>query len=312
MNKSEQDAIFTVCLMAAFSDGDKNDTEHNEIKRIVAAYPDADPAIYQRVLLKQMTLSQAIAPLNSPELRQLAYEMAVCVCEADKVLTEPEKAFLAELRREARPEEASARDFENKAEAITLSIPAAMGGTGAVPPVISSSQAPDAELDKSILNYSILNGALELLPDNLATMAIVPLQMKMVYRIGKQYGYDLDRGHIAELAGAAGVGITSQVVEGFARKLVGGLLGKVTGGFGRKAGQQLASSAMSFASTYALGHAARQYYRGGRKLSSVELKELFGRLSQQAQSLHANYLPQIQDRARNLNPSQLLSLVRNS
>lgn len=30
-------------------------------------------------------------------------------------------------------------------------------------------------------------------------MAIVPLQMKMVYRIGKRYGYDLDRRQIAGL-----------------------------------------------------------------------------------------------------------------
>jgi len=103
-----------------------------------------------------------------------------------------------------------------------------------------------------VLNYSILNGALELLPDSLATMAIVPLQMKMVYRIGKRYGYELDRRHITELLGAAGVGLTSQVVEGFARKLFGGLLGKVAGGLGRRAGDQLAGSAMSFASTYAL------------------------------------------------------------
>ena len=44
-----------------------------------------------------------------------------------------------------------------------------------------------------ILNYSILNGALELLPQSMASMAIIPLQMKMVYRIGKEHGYELDR-----------------------------------------------------------------------------------------------------------------------
>jgi hypothetical protein len=55
------------------------------------------------------------------------------------------------------------------------------------------------EVDKMILNYAILNGALELLTDSLATMAIIPLQMKMVYRIGKAHGYELDRGHIKEL-----------------------------------------------------------------------------------------------------------------
>ncbi len=44
-----------------------------------------------------------------------------------------------------------------------------------------------------ILNYAVVNGALELLPDTLASMAILPLRMKLVFRIGKSYGYELDR-----------------------------------------------------------------------------------------------------------------------
>jgi uncharacterized protein (DUF697 family) len=45
-----------------------------------------------------------------------------------------------------------------------------------------------------ILNSAILNGALEIMPHTLATMAIVPLQMRMVYHIGKSYGFELDSG----------------------------------------------------------------------------------------------------------------------
>jgi uncharacterized protein (DUF697 family) len=144
----------------------------------------------------------------------------------------------------------------------------------------------------------------------LVTLANVPLQMKMVYRVGKRYGYDLDRRHITELLGAAGVGLTSQVVEGFFRKLLGGLLGKVAGGLGRRAGDQLASSAMSFASTYALGQMARRYYAGGRSLSALQLKELFTSLTEQARSLHSRYAGEIHQRASTLNPAQLLNLVR--
>ena len=60
-------------------------------------------------------------------------------------------------------------------------------------PVMRDSTMSAEEQDSVILNYAILNGALELLPDTLASMAIIPLQMKMVYRIGKSYGYELDR-----------------------------------------------------------------------------------------------------------------------
>ena len=110
-------------------------------------------------------------------------------------------------------------------------------------------------------------------------MAIIPLQMKMVYRLGKAHGYELDRGHLKELLGVAGVGLTSQVVEGYARKLLGGLLGKVGGGMVKSVGKQVASSAMSFATTWALGKMAQQYYAGGRKLSAIELRQLFGSLT---------------------------------
>lgn len=107
----------------------------------------------------------------------------------------------------------------------------------------------------------------------------------------------LDRGHIKELLAAAGVGLTSQVVEGYAWKLLGGLLGMAGGGLMRGVGKQAASSAMSFASTYALGHLAKQYYGSGRVLSAAQLRELFGSLTQQARSLHGRYAGQIEQQA---------------
>lgn len=50
--------------------------------------------------------------------------------------------------------------------------------------------APD--LDRTIVNRAILAGGLELLPQSLATMAIVPVQMKLVHEIGRVHGYALD------------------------------------------------------------------------------------------------------------------------
>jgi uncharacterized protein (DUF697 family) len=313
LTKPEQEALVTVALMAAFADGGKSDVERAEVKRITESLDGGDlntSTLYQRVLLRQATLAGAVAPLTAPGTRQLAYEMAVCVCEADDALNEAEERFLAELQRELKLDDQTTAAFQQQADAL-IKAPLAMPATAvAAPPPQQAAGATDAEVDRMVLNYSILNGALELLPESLATMAIVPLQMKMVYRVGKLHGYDLDRRHITELIGAAGVGLTSQVVEGFARKLLGGLLGKVAGGLGRRAGNQLASSAMSFASTYALGQMAQRYYAGGRQLSALQLKELFTSLTQQARSLHGRYAGEIQQRASTLNPAQLLNLVR--
>lgn len=309
MTPIEQESILTLSLMAAFADGVKNDTERAKVKRIAESLPhDAvqTAALYQRVLLRQVTVAQAATLLQSPELRQLAYEMAVCVCDADGTQTDAERTFLSELRRELQIEAGKVAAFEQSADALAIE-PLADAG---LPPVITQASAVDGQVDKMVLNYAILNGALELLPQSLATMAIVPLQMKMVYRVGKSYGHELGRGHIKELPAAAGLGLTSQVLEGYARKLLGGLLGKIGGGLVKGAGKQVAGSAMSFATTWALGKLAKQYYAGGRKLSAIELRQLFGSLTEQARSLHSRYAGDIQQKAGSVNLSQLLPLIR--
>ena len=309
MTPIEQESILTLSLMAAFADGAKNDSERAEVKRIAESLPhDAvqPAALYQRVLLRQVTVVQAAAPLQSPELRQLAYEMAVCVCDADGTQTDAERTFLSELRRELQIEAGKTAAFERSADALAVE---PLEDTS-LPPVVAPGSAVDTQVDQMVLNYAILNGALELLPESLATMAIVPLQMKMVYRVGKSYGHEVGRGHIKELLAAAGLGLTSQVLEGYARKLLGGLLDKVGGSLAKGAGKQVAGSAMSFATTWALGKLAKQYYAGGRKLSAIELRQLFGSLTEQARSLHSRYAGDIQQKAGSVSVSQLLPLIR--
>ena len=309
MTPIEQESILTLSLMAAFADGAKNEDERAEVKRIAESLPQAgvQPAVlYQRVLLKQVTLTQATAPLQSPEVRQLAYEMAVCVCDADGAQTDAEQAFLSGLRQALQLDAGQAAAFERSADALAIEPLADTSG----PLVAAEASAVDTQMDQMVLNYAILNGALELLPQSLATMAIVPLQMKMVYRVGRRYGHELDRGHIKELLAAAGLGLTSQVLEGYARKLLGGFLGKVGGGLARGAGNQVAGSATSFATTWALGRLAQQYYAGGRKLSAIELRQLFGSLTEQARALHSRYAGEIQQKAGSVSMSQLLPLIR--
>jgi uncharacterized protein (DUF697 family) len=161
-----------------------------------------------------------------------------------------------------------------------------------------------------VLRYSILNGALELLPETLATMAILPLQMKMVWRIGKAHGFELDRSSTKEFIATAGIGLGSQVIEGFARKLIGGFGKKLTGKVGGRIANQATGSAFSFASTYTIGHLAVKYYAGGRKLGGGEMKTLYTSLTKEAGQLHDKYLPEIQQRAKTLDTTAILDLVR--
>ena len=157
-------------------------------------------------------------------------------------------------------------------------------GGAAAPP--DGRVVPDgAGLDKRILDASITNAALELLPETLASMAILPLQVRMVYRIGQAHGYELDSGHIKEFIATLGVGMTGQYLEQIARRLLGGALGSMLGGIGGSLGRQAASSGMAFASTWAIGQLAKQYYGGGRSLDAARLKAAFSPLVDQGQAL---------------------------
>jgi len=309
MTDTESRAIVTLALMAAFADGDKHAREREEIKRIADGFSRAEainlPTLYQDVLMQRVSVADLGAQLRNHGARQLAYEMAVCVCDADGAHSEAERGFLADLRAALGLDAAASAAFTEEAQAIAAA-PLAAGAALAAP-----GGGPDpAELDQAILNAAILNGALELLPETLSTMAIIPLQMKLVYRVGKAYGFELDSGHIKDFVATVGVGLTSQYLEQAGRKLLGGLLGKVGGGLLGGLGKQAVSSGMSFATTYALGHVARRYYAGGRQLSTEMLKGAYASVMQEAQGLQTRYLPAMQEKARTLDPRQVLSMVR--
>jgi uncharacterized protein (DUF697 family)/tellurite resistance protein len=306
MLTSQQQAVLSIALLAAFADGAKDDREREEIRRIAdsLAGESGDPqlsALYQDVLLKRVDLRKASAALTDSAHRQLAYEMAVCVCDADGVANPAEQQFLRELREALQLEAGAAAQVVREADAVAAA-PLAAGS--------SASSMSDAEMDKFILNHAIANGAIELLPQSLATMAIIPLQMKLVYRIGQSYGYEMDRGHIKEFLATAGVGLTSQYVEQLGRKLLGGLLGSVAGGLGRGLGRVATGAAFSFATTYALGQLAKRYYAGGREMNTALLQQTYQSLLDQAKQLQGQYAGQIQQQAQSLDAAQVMSMVK--
>ena len=337
MNQQEIRAVLSICLLAAYSDNEKHDREREQIRQVAESLAQHEqinlPGLYQDVLLRRVQLADVIAQLSTPESRELAYEMAVCVCDADGARSEKELAFLAQLKAslglqqstlvEAASSAAASAPLNTAADAVIIEEPVAAVAAGAPAQAAPHPNAADtlgnastqtkssslsaAEIDKKILNASIMNGAIELLPENLSTLAIIPLQMRLVYQVGESYGYELDSGHIKDLLATLGVGLTSQYLEQAGRKLLSRVLGGgLLGGLGRQA----VSSGMSFASTYALGHVANQYYAGGRTLSTQMLKNAYEHIMQDGKALQARYAPQIQETARNLNTAKILDMVR--
>jgi uncharacterized protein (DUF697 family)/tellurite resistance protein len=326
MDKQQTRATLTVALMAAFADGTKDDRERASIKQLADAFGAESgidlPVLYREVLFAKPDLAAVVAPLTTPESRQYAYEMAVGVVNADGAQDAAESAFLEKLAAALQLPAAAASAVN--AEAIAMAdaaidaevapSPSPLGtAAGAVDvhtgTVLGKADVNQAEMDQLIMRASITNAALELLPETIASMAIIPLQMRLVYRIGRAHGYEMDRSHAKDFLATLGVGLTSQYIEQFGRKLLGGLLG-VAGGLGRGLGRQAASSGMTFATTYALGRVAQRYYAAGRTIDTATLKQTFASLLEEARGMAPQYQTQIQNAARTIDTRSLVSLVK--
>jgi uncharacterized protein (DUF697 family)/tellurite resistance protein len=322
MGPQETRSILTIALMAAFADGLKDERERAAVKRVAEALgPEAGldlPALYRDVLMSKPDLAQVAAGLQADGARQLAYEMAVGICDADGAQGPAERDFLqklaAALHINGEAAAATSAQADSVADAAFEPAPAATaaaaGAAAASGTVTGRPSLTDAEMDKLIVNASITNAALELLPESIASMAIIPLQVRLVYRIGKSYGYPMDASHAKDFIATLGVGLTGQYLEQFGRKLLGGLLGGIGGGLGRGLGRQAASSGMSFATTYAIGRVAQRYYAGGRTLDAAMLKQTFAGLLDEARGLAPRYREQIEQKAATIDTRSLASLVK--
>lgn len=306
LSEQEHKAILCVCILAAFADGSQDEAERAQIEHILNGFSGEHldlASVYQDVLGAKASLAQVAAQLQAPAAKALAYEMAVCVCQADGVLNAAEQKFLCDLQQELQLD-TSAIDLHQQTAQALVTQPLA----GSATPILDASRETD--LDHLVLHAAILNGALEIMPHTLATMAIVPLQMRMVYQIGKRYGYALDSGHIKDFLATVGIGLSSQVFEGFTRRLIGGLTRGLAGGLLGGLTGQAAGSAFAFATTYALGQVARKYYASNRTLSTEQLKQAFSSMLDEARSLQGRYSGEIAQKSHQVNVSELLPLVR--
>lgn len=300
MNEQDRRPIVTIALMAALADGETTSEEQSQLRDAMQrlGITDAD-AMTEQARQGHPALADVTRQLSDDAARAYAYELALVICNAGGPANERESAFLKELRDALGLGATAVAQLEKDASALATASPAANG-----PP------PPDTDLDQAILRQAMLAGAVELLPDRLANLVILPLQLRLVYKIGQRYGQQLDVNQIKDLAGTLGIGAAAQVVEGVVSKLVrgvaGGLLGSLVGG----AGGVAAGAAVTFASTYALGHVAQRYYAQDRRLGTADLRELFQKFQQDARGLFPKVQNEIQSQAQHLNLQSLLDGIR--
>jgi uncharacterized protein (DUF697 family)/tellurite resistance protein len=299
MQTSDSAPIIAIILLAARADGTVDSAEQRAVDAIASRIGNPNVTILaEQVAAGQLRAADLASRLSDAEARRMAYEGALAIVNADGSANESERAFLEELR--------AALGLSNAevAEATRTA-----GALAEVP--ISGMQAgkpPAGPVDEFILQQAILTGALEILPDRLANIAILPLQLRMVYQIGQRHGQKLDFDQFKDLAATLGLGAAAQCLESVTMKLIGGLFGGIVGSTSRIA----TGAIITFSATYALGHVSDQYYAQGRRLSAADLKALFARFQDDAKTIYPRIEQQVHRQAGTLNLQSLLAALRSS
>ena len=297
MNTTDHAPIIAIALLAARADGSVDTAEQRAVDAAMtrAGNPDIT-GLAQQVADGRLRLADLAARLSDDEARRAAYEGALIIVHADGSANASEQAFLEELR--------AALDLSEPDVAEATRTAGAIADTPVA--TVEAGKPPAGPIDEFILQQAILTGAIEVLPDRLANIAILPLQLRMVYQIGQRHGQKLDISQVKDLAATLGLGAAAQSLESLAMTLIGGLAGSLLGGMAGGATRIAAGALITFSATYALGHVADQYYAQGRRLSAADLRALFVRFQGEAKTIYPRVQEQIQRRSGTLNLQNLL------
>ena len=301
MQTTDHAPLIAIAMLAARADGSVDSAEQRAVDAVVARVGNPDVTrLAQQVAAGQLRVADLASRLSDDEARRVAYEGALAIVNADGAANPAERAFLDELRAALQLSNADVADATRTAGAL------------ADAPVadVHSGTPPLGSVDEFILQQSILTGALEILPDRLANIAILPLQLRLVYQIGQRHGQKLDVNQVKDLAATLGLGAAAQSLEGVALKLIGGLAGGLLGGMVGGASRIATGAVITFSATYALGHVADQYYAQGRRLSAADLRALFTRFQAEAKTIYPRVDEQIRRQSGSLSLQSLLQGLR--
>jgi uncharacterized protein (DUF697 family)/tellurite resistance protein len=302
MQTSDSAPIIAIVMLAAHADGTVDNAEQRAVDAIASRIGNPDVAsLAEQVAAGQLRAADLASLLSDAEARRTAYEGALAIVNADGSANEPERAFLEELRAALGLSSAEVAEATSTAGALAE---APISG-------VQMGKPPAGPVGEFILQQAILTGALEILPDQLANIAILPLQLRMVYQIGQRHGQKLDFDQIKDLAATLGLGAAAQCLESVAMKLIGGLAGGLLGGIMGGTSRIATGAIITFSATYAFGHVSDQYYAQRRRLSAADLKALFAKFQEDAKTIYPQIEEQVHRQAGTLNLQSLLAGLRN-
>ncbi len=276
LSRADIPALLALALHAAASDAVPDAVRGRAIRRVLEDLSGdfTDAQWLQRT--ETLTVAQATAHTAAAGRSQLAFAIAVCVCNADRLRRDAETLFLADL-----------------GGRLALTQPQIVGAA-ALADAIATAPGPDRQtqtaLDRAALTRLIRSAALraarlQALRQPSAILAIGVIQANVLYALGAHFGQRLDAAGVRALNLALGL---DPVVE-YLRNLGTGLLRDATAVVPGAAAAGIPSAA--FCTTFALGHAVLRAYAGGWSQDALRLRANFDRLRALACRLAVSRLP---------------------
>jgi hypothetical protein len=247
LSRADVPPLLTLALHAAASDAVPDATRRRAIRQTLEDLAQTSNATALLQQAEALTVGQAAAQSAATGGSALAFEIAVCVCNADRLRRDAETLFLADL-----------------GGRLALTQPQIVGAA-ALADAIATAPAPErqtpaapgrAELTRMIRGAALRAARLQALRQPNAILAIGVVQDNVLYALGTCFGLD-------------------PVVE-YLRSLAAGLLRAATASVPGAAGPEIQDHA--FGTTFALGHAVRRAYARGWSQDAVRLRADFNRL----------------------------------
>ena len=215
---------------------------------------------------KDATFSSAFA---------MAYADRDCHAAEQALLEKIEKAFVVPKEKKGM----FSRLFDEARDTVSLS---------SITPV-ADPKARQKEINEDVLKYSVLSAVLGLNPIpvvSIATdVAVVGLQAKMFRDIGQYWGRETNKDTVKQVMGGVGVGTGARIAVNNLAKFLPGV-GSVV------------AATTNFASTWALGKVANQYWESGGKADMKMLKELFVRSKDEGKTAYQQHKAAIEAKGK--------------
>lgn len=277
---SEKEAVASlralVCMAKA--DGVLQDQELRALQGALEGVALPGGVTLGSLLAEAVDFDEQLASLTTPELKEQLFKSAYSMAHADGSCSPVEQALLdkmsASLSIPTEQRSLLARLFtETKRTVLPSSIEA-----------VTDPEARAIEIHNDVVKYAILSGILGANPiPGLAIasdLAVVALQVKLVRDIGQYWGHTVDKKAALSLLGGVGIGTGA--------RLAVSQLAKLVPGWGSAFG-----AATSFASTFALGRVADEFFSSSNAASMESLKDRFKEAEAEGKEVYRHSLAAI-------------------